>query len=125
VTATSDPTPGGEPPTDVLDTPEAGERVIRGGALVSATYVAGMLLTALSVPFMVRGLGVDDFGLYVTASSAVMIIAGVTEAGLSGIGTREGSPRTIRADPASGATIGGGVTIAPVRFAVAATRNTP
>jgi O-antigen/teichoic acid export membrane protein len=89
VTATSDPTPGGGPPTDVLDTPEAGERVIRGGALVSATYVAGMVLTALSVPFMVRGLGVDDFGLYVTASSAVMIIAGVTEAGLSGIGTRE------------------------------------
>ena len=73
----------------MLDTPEAGERVIRGGALVSATYVAGMLLTAVSVPFMIRGLGVDDFGLFVTASSAVMIIAGVTEAGLSGIGTRE------------------------------------
>lgn len=98
--ATSDPTPsgpargqddgtGGGPPVDVLDTPEAGARAIRGGALVSATYIAGMLLTAASVPFMIRGLGVDDFGLYVTASSAVMIIAGVTEAGLSGIGTRE------------------------------------
>ena len=78
-----------ESEVDVLDTPEAGGRVIRGGALLSATYFAGMLLTAVSVPFMVRGLGVDDFGVYVTASSAVMIIAGVTEAGLSGIGTRE------------------------------------
>ena len=78
-----------ESEVDVLDTPEAGGRVIRGGALLSVTYVAGMLLTAVSVPFMVRGLGVDEFGLYVTASSAVMIIAGITEAGLSGIGTRE------------------------------------
>jgi O-antigen/teichoic acid export membrane protein len=78
-----------ESEVDVLDTPEAGGRVIRGGALISATYVVGILLSALSVPFMVRGLGVDDFGRYVTASSAVMIIAGITEAGLSGIGTRD------------------------------------
>jgi O-antigen/teichoic acid export membrane protein len=78
-----------ESEVDVLDTPEAGGRVIRGGAMLSATYVVGMLLSAVSVPFMVRALGVDDFGLYLTASSAVMIIAGVTEAGLSGIGTRE------------------------------------
>ena len=96
----SDPTPVASPPqppettndpseVDVLDTPEAGGRVIRGGALLSATYVAGMLLTAVSVPFMTRALGVDEFGLFVTASSAVMIIAGITEAGLSGIGTRE------------------------------------
>jgi len=96
VTAVPDPPPlvsrapqpdGAE--IDVLDTPEAGARVIRGGALLSASYLAGMLLTALSVPFMTRGLGVDDFGVFVTASSAVMIIAGVSEAGLSGIGTRE------------------------------------
>jgi O-antigen/teichoic acid export membrane protein len=78
-----------ESEVDVLDTAEAGGRVIRGGALLSLTYLAGMVLSAGSVPFMVRGLGVDDFGVYVTASSAVMIIAGVTEAGLSGIGTRE------------------------------------
>jgi O-antigen/teichoic acid export membrane protein len=97
VTAASDPTPLAAraqqaedgSAVDVLDTPEAGARVIRGGALLSASYFAGMLLTAVSVPFMTRGLGVDDFGLFVTASSAVMIIAGVSEAGLSGIGTRE------------------------------------
>jgi hypothetical protein len=59
-----------ESEVDVLDTPEAGGRVIRGGAMLSATYFAGMLLTAVSVPFMVRGLGVDEFGVYVTASSA-------------------------------------------------------
>jgi O-antigen/teichoic acid export membrane protein len=80
---------GGAPGGDVLDTPEAGARVIRGGVLVSLTYLLGMALTAVSVPFMTRALGVDEFGLFVTASSAVMIIAGVTEAGLSGIGLRE------------------------------------
>lgn len=89
------PPAGGQPteiepdPVDILDTPEAGGRVICGGALMSATYVVSLLLTAASVPVMIRALGVDDFGLYVTASSAVMIIAGVTEAGLNGIGTRE------------------------------------
>jgi O-antigen/teichoic acid export membrane protein len=93
-----------EPSVDVLDSSEAGARVIRGGALLSGTYLAGLMLTALSVPFMIRALGVDDFGRFVTASSAVMIIGGVTEAGLNTIGLREyvvaepGARRRILAD---------------------------
>jgi O-antigen/teichoic acid export membrane protein len=77
------------PPTDILDRPEAGAKVIRGGAVRAGTYLAAILLTAATVPLMTRHLGVADFGRFVTASSVVMIVAGVTEFGLSGIGTRE------------------------------------
>lgn len=77
------------PPEDILDRPEAGAKVIRGGAIRGATYAATILLTAATVPLMTRHLGVADFGRFVTASSVVMIVAGVTEFGLSGIGTRE------------------------------------
>ena len=77
------------PHKDILDRPEAGARVIRGGAIRGATYVATILLTGAVVPLMTRHLGVADFGRFVTASSIVMIVAGVTELGLSGVGTRE------------------------------------
>jgi O-antigen/teichoic acid export membrane protein len=77
------------PATDILDRPEAGAKVIRGGAIRAAAYGATILLTAATVPLMTRHLGVADFGRFVTASSIVMIVAGITEFGLSGIGTRE------------------------------------
>jgi O-antigen/teichoic acid export membrane protein len=77
------------PHSDILDRPEAGAKVIRGGAIRGGAYAATILLTAAAVPLMTRHLGVADFGRFVTASSVVMIVAGVTEFGLSGIGTRE------------------------------------
>jgi O-antigen/teichoic acid export membrane protein len=81
--------PKAPPNEDVLDRPEAGAKVIRGGAIRGVVYLATILLTAVTVPLMTRHLGVADFGRFVTASSVVMIVAGVTEFGLSGIGTRE------------------------------------
>ena len=83
---------GSAPPPDsgdILDRPEAGAKVIRGGAIRGATYLATILLTAAAVPLMTRHLGVADFGRFVTASSVVMIVAGITEFGISGIATRE------------------------------------
>jgi len=77
------------PPTDVLDRPEAGAKVIRGGVIRAVAYALTILLTTGIVPLMTRHLGVADFGRFVIASSIVMIVAGVTEFGLSGIGTRE------------------------------------
>lgn len=77
------------PSPDVLDRPEAGAKVIRGGAIRGVAYGATILLTAAVVPLMTRHLGVADFGRFVTASAVVMIVAGVTEFGLSGIGMRE------------------------------------
>ncbi|HEV3319567.1 MAG TPA: oligosaccharide flippase family protein [Solirubrobacteraceae bacterium] len=76
-------------PVDILDHPDAGARVIRGGAIRGVVYVTTILLTAAAVPLMTRHLGVADFGQFVTASSIVMIVAGVTEFGLSAIGMRE------------------------------------
>lgn len=73
----------------LLDRPEAGGRAIRGGAIRSGAFVLNTLLIAATVPLMTRHLGVGDFGRFVTASSVVMIVAGVTEFGLSGVGTRE------------------------------------
>lgn len=74
---------------DILDRPDAGAKAIRGGAIRGVTYAATIALTGAVVPLMTRHLGVADFGRFVTASSIVMIVAGVTEFGLSGIGTRE------------------------------------
>src|SRR4051794_21006770 len=75
--------------TDILDSAEAGGRAIRGGTMRVAGYVAGTLLTLVSVPLLVRHLGVADFGRYVTVVSLVAIVAGVTEGGLSAVAVRE------------------------------------
>jgi O-antigen/teichoic acid export membrane protein len=74
---------------DILDRPEAGAKVIRGGAIRGVAYMATIVLTGATVPLMTRHLGVANFGRFVTASSIVTIVAGVTELGLSGVGTRE------------------------------------
>ena len=76
-------------PLDPLDRPDAGARVIRGGVIRGFGYAANILLITATVPLMTRHLGVIDFGRFVTASSVVMIVAGVTEFGLSGVATRE------------------------------------
>jgi O-antigen/teichoic acid export membrane protein len=76
-------------PEEVLDRPDAGAKVIRGGAIRAIAYAVTILLTGATVPLMTRHLGVADFGRFVTASTVVTIVAGVTEFGLSGIGTRE------------------------------------
>jgi O-antigen/teichoic acid export membrane protein len=74
---------------DVLTSPEAGEAVIRGGALRAGGYVVCILLTTISMPLMTRHLGVEDFGRFVTVLSLVTIVAGLSEAGLMNIGVRE------------------------------------
>src|ERR1700685_829014 len=78
-----------EATVDPLDSPDAGARMIRGGVIRGIAYAVNILLITATVPLMTRHLGVVDFGRFVTASSIVMIVAGVTEFGLSGIGTRE------------------------------------
>jgi O-antigen/teichoic acid export membrane protein len=74
---------------DPLDRPDAGAKVIRGGVIRGVAYAVNILLITATVPLMTRHLGVVDFGRFVTASSIVMIVAGVTEFGLTGVATRE------------------------------------
>jgi O-antigen/teichoic acid export membrane protein len=81
---TSDPSS-----VDVLTTPEAGARVIRGGVLRGGGYFVGILLGAATSVFLLRGLAVDDFGRYATVAALLGIVAIVTDAGLTAVGARE------------------------------------
>ncbi|MDP2709982.1 MAG: oligosaccharide flippase family protein [Solirubrobacteraceae bacterium] len=74
---------------DLLDTTAAGPVAARGGALRAGGYAVGALLTLLSAPLMIRHLGVEDFGRYVTVLSLVAIVAGFMDAGLAAITVRE------------------------------------
>jgi O-antigen/teichoic acid export membrane protein len=76
-------------PVDVLDTPTAGGRVIRGSVLRAGTYLAGVLLSVLSASLMIRHLGLTNWGRYVTISSLLAVVTGLSEAGLSNLGVRE------------------------------------
>src|SRR6266513_291854 len=78
------------PPTpDNLDTAEAGPRGVRGSAFRPGAYALSLGFSLLSVPFMIRHLGPVDYGYFVTVSSIVFIIGGVSEAGLTYVGIRE------------------------------------
>lgn len=78
---------------DVLDSPRAGRVMLRGSALRSAGYVAGIVLGLVSAPLLVRHLGVVDFGWWVTITALIFIVNGLTELGMTAVGVREYSVR--------------------------------
>jgi O-antigen/teichoic acid export membrane protein len=82
------------PSGDLIDTPAAGPQAARGGAMRAGGYVLGTLLALISSPLMIRHLGVEDYGRYVTVLSLVTIIAGFTEAGVNTIALREYAARS-------------------------------
>lgn len=87
----SEATPDHDPTvdyTDPLDSPEAGGRAIRGVALRTIMFGAGLLLNLAAVPFMIRHLGPVDYGYYITVASIVFLVGAVTEAGLTNLGVR-------------------------------------
>jgi O-antigen/teichoic acid export membrane protein len=84
----SEAVPDHDPAIDLLDRPEAGGTAIRGVAIRTLLFGAGLLLNLASVPFMVRHLGPVQYGYYITVSSIVFIIGAVTEAGLTNLGVR-------------------------------------
>lgn len=73
----------------VLDSTEAGRAAVRGSALRSTGYVAGLLLSLASAPLLTRHLGTVRFGQYITVTALVTIVAGLTEGGLNSIALRE------------------------------------
>jgi O-antigen/teichoic acid export membrane protein len=87
------PASGAGDPLAALDSPAAGGRVIRGGALRVATYVAGVGLGIGSAALMTRHLGVEDFGKYVIVTSLIAMVAGLSEAGVANIAAREFATR--------------------------------
>jgi O-antigen/teichoic acid export membrane protein len=79
---------------DLLDTPDAGAAVIRGGGLRIVGYVVGVAVSVVSSALLLRHLGVVATGEYVTVVSLVTLAGGVTDAGLATIGLRELSTLT-------------------------------
>jgi O-antigen/teichoic acid export membrane protein len=85
-----------QPPTspDLLDSTEAGGAAIRGSAVRIVGFVIGVAASIGSAAILFRHLGVVDSGHYVTIVSLATLAAGITDAGLSGVGVRELSTRT-------------------------------
>jgi O-antigen/teichoic acid export membrane protein len=67
---------------------------IRGGAIRVSGFVGGVLVSLGSAAILVRHLGISSFGRYVTVTSLVALVAGVTEAGINVYGIREWGLRT-------------------------------
>jgi lipopolysaccharide exporter len=68
---------------DALTSAEAGGRVIRGSAARVVANVAGTVLGLATATLLLRHLGVDDSGRYVTVLSLVAIAVAVVDIGLN------------------------------------------
>lgn len=80
-------------PTDVLDSPQASGRVVRGGALRAGGYVVGTLLSLIGVAMVTRYLGLEEFGRYSVVISLITVVGAVTDGGMGTLGLREYSQR--------------------------------
>jgi O-antigen/teichoic acid export membrane protein len=78
-----------EIPIDVLDTPEAGGLVVRGGALRVGSFALGTALSVLGVVAMTRHLGAVDYGRYQTVIALGAIVAALADTGLNTLALRE------------------------------------
>jgi O-antigen/teichoic acid export membrane protein len=84
----------GEPPrrptdADLLDTPQAGPKALRGSALRVGAFVLGILLSLVSAPLLVRHLGEVTYGRYIVVVALVGIVGGLTEGGVNTVALRE------------------------------------
>lgn len=78
---------------DILDSGEAGRRAIRGGLMRVLGFGGGIIALLISTPILTRHLGVADFGIYVTVTSLMTVVAMLSDAGLTVVGVREYSSR--------------------------------
>lgn len=78
---------------DVLDGDGAGATALRGSVLRSGGYILGITLSLVSAPLIIRHLGLDGFGVFVTITAIIMIITGASELGLTAVGIREWTQR--------------------------------
>lgn len=81
--------PGPELGDDLLRTPEAGGRVVRGGLVRGIGYGVSTLVAIATAVLLLRYLGLEDFGVYATVTAILGIVAGVTDAGLTAVASRE------------------------------------
>src|SRR3954468_2643948 len=74
---------------DVLDTPEAGALVVRGGAVRVVGFALGTLLSLVGVVALTRHLGVVDYGRYQAVTALVAIVTALGDLGLGTLALRE------------------------------------
>ena len=74
---------------DLLTSPDAGGRVVRGGVLRGVGYGIGTVVAAGTAVLLHRHLGRGDFGRYGTVGALLGVISGVSDAGLTAVGSRE------------------------------------
>jgi O-antigen/teichoic acid export membrane protein len=72
-----------------LSETDVARQVTRGGAARAASYAAGSLITAVGSIFLLRHLGLVDFGRYGTVMALLTIVGGFTEGGLTTTATRD------------------------------------
>lgn len=87
------PQPIGTSTADILDAPEAGTLVLRGGLIRVAGFGVGTLLSLGAVAVLTRHLGVRDYGRYQTIASIVQIVQVMADLGIGAYGLRELSYR--------------------------------
>lgn len=68
---------------------QVGGKIVRGGVVRTAGYIVGTLTNLLASVFLLRYLGVAQFGAYVTVMSIVSIAGGIADGGLTAVGNRE------------------------------------
>lgn len=74
---------------DVLTSSEAGGKVIRGSFMRVAANVLGLVLGLLTATLLLRHLGVEDAGRYVTVLSLVGIAVSIVDTGLNATASSE------------------------------------
>jgi O-antigen/teichoic acid export membrane protein len=74
---------------ELIDTPDAGPIVIRGGILRTASFVAGLALSTLSAPLIVRHLGENDYGRYLPIISLVALVSLIADNAMTNVAMRE------------------------------------
>jgi O-antigen/teichoic acid export membrane protein len=83
-----------ESAADLVGSSEAGPVALRGSAMLGASYAGSIALSLISVPLLIRHLGISRFGRYTTVVAIVTIVNGLSDAGLFNIALREWSTRT-------------------------------
>jgi O-antigen/teichoic acid export membrane protein len=83
-----------EPPADILDSREAGGRIIRGGFVRGGGYVLSTLIALIGIALITRHLGVVEFGRFQTVMSLITMVGTVTDAGMATLGLREYAQRS-------------------------------
>lgn len=68
---------------DVLNSAEAGGRVIRGSALRVGANIGGLVLGLFTATLLLRHLGVEDSGRYITVLSLAGIAVSIVDTGLN------------------------------------------